>query len=142
MAAAPDPCLSVFRVVRVGHDRQKVLIATHTPDVFRRSGAGTSKAGPNPRGRIESQQLLDLNGMEPAVSEVIKIGEGRARLPRSAALIVSETLGVAGMSSADSEAAIARERKNARSLARFPKVANASAHSVRASTCGQSSSHV
>ena len=36
----------------------------------------------------------------------------------------------------------ARDRRNVRSLARFPKVANASAHSVRASTCGQSSSHL
>lgn len=69
------------------------------------------------------------------------VAEGSARLPRSAALTVSEPVGVAGRSSADSEATIARERKNAKSLARFPKVANASAHRVRASTCGQSSSH-
>jgi len=36
---------------------------------------------------------------------------------------------------------VARDRRNARSLARLPKIANASAHRVRASTCGQSSSH-
>ena len=45
------------------------------------------------------------------------VAEGSARLPRSAALTVSEPVGVAGRSSADSEATIARERKNAKSLA-------------------------
>ena len=37
---------------------------------------------------------------------------------------------------------MARERRNVSSPARAPNVANASAHSVRASTCGHSSSHV
>jgi hypothetical protein len=69
------------------------------------------------------------------------VADGSVRLPRSAALIVSETIGAPGIGSAVSEVTTARERKNARSLARFPKVATASAHSVRASTWGQSSSH-
>jgi hypothetical protein len=37
---------------------------------------------------------------------------------------------------------MARERRNVSSPARVPNVANASAHSVRAATCGHSSSHV
>src|SRR5690349_1688847 len=62
------------------------------------------------------------------------VAEGRARLPRSGPLMVSETVGVAGMSSADCDATMARDRKNARSFARVPNVATASAQSVRAST--------
>ena len=72
----------------------------------------------------------------------LAVGEGTARVARSTASVAPARVAAAGMSSEDSEAGIARERRNARSLARVPNVANASAHSARASTCGHSSSHL
>jgi hypothetical protein len=69
------------------------------------------------------------------------VAAGSPRPPRAAALTSSEPAGGAGTGLAYSAATMARDRKNARSSARPPKVATASAHRVRASTWGQSSSH-
>jgi hypothetical protein len=102
---------------------------------------------------VVAEHLANCHGRKSAAGPVdcfdgrvrdfacLAVAEGRAGLARSAVLIVSERVGAAGMDSADSETTTARDRRNVRSLARSPKVANDSAHNVRASTCGQSSSH-
>jgi hypothetical protein len=92
-------------------------------------------------GRNSATGVFDCCDESVRNFERLAVAEERARLARSAALIVSERVGIGRMTSADSEATVARERRNARSLAPFPRVASASAHSIRASTCGQSSSH-
>ena len=64
------------------------------------------------------------------------------RLVRDAPSAATETIVVAATTSCgDGETPFARDRKNVSSLARGPSVASASVHSVRASSCGHSSSH-
>ena len=66
VAATPTFSLGILLVVRVGHDRKKVLVAADATNVLGRTSARAGDASSKPGRGVECDGLLDLNNMLPA----------------------------------------------------------------------------
>ena len=75
MAAAPSLHVAVFRITRIGHDREKSLISGDATHILRGSCSGAVDAGRQLRLNVERQQLLDFHRVTPVVAEIVSIGE-------------------------------------------------------------------
>lgn len=73
---APTLDVGMFRVVRIPHHLEEMLISRDPADVFRRPCKGTVLADGLFREYIEPEPFLQFNRMSPVVAEVICVGNG------------------------------------------------------------------
>ena len=77
VTAAPLFHVGVLWIVAVGHDGQEPLVAVDAADIFRGTRAGARDAGAHLGRDVQSEQLLDLDGMTPTIAEIVEVTERR-----------------------------------------------------------------
>ncbi|OWV65447.1 hypothetical protein ATY76_19610 [Rhizobium sp. R339] len=75
VAAAPADGFSIFWIFRVGDDLQEPLITGHATNIFGRSRPFPGDAASLFGRRSEPQELLDCDGVPPAIPEIIVVAK-------------------------------------------------------------------